>query len=62
MPSNWENIIKTVKFDLSDAAATTKKFFKIGKAELDIININSPLYEPFRELGIGVYDHINEEI
>jgi hypothetical protein len=31
MPSDWEKIKKTVKGELSDAAAMTKKYFKIGK-------------------------------
>ena len=62
MPSNWENINKTVKCKLSDTGAAARNYFKIGKVESDMMNMNNHQYEPFRELGIGVYDHINEEI
>lgn len=62
MPSNWENIKKTVKGELSDAAATTKKYFKIGKVKFDKMNINNSLNDTFRELGIEVYNQITEEI
>ena len=62
MPSNWENIKKTVKGELSDAAATTKKYYKIGKVKLDKMNINNSLNDTFRELGIKVYNQITEEI
>jgi hypothetical protein len=61
MPMNWNNIKKTVKDELSDAATTTKKYLKIGKAELDKMNINDSLNETFRELGINVYNQITEE-
>ena len=62
MPSNWENIQKSVKDELSDAAATTKKYYKIGKVKLDKMNINNSLNDTFRELGIKVYNQITEEI
>src|SRR3972149_3093473 len=62
MPSNWENIQKTVKDELSDAAATTRKYFKIGKGKLDMMKINNSLNDTFRELGIKVYNQITEEI
>jgi len=62
MPSNWENIQKTVKSELSEAATTTKKYLKIGKAKLDIMNINTSINETFQELGVKVYDQITEGI
>lgn len=62
MPSNWENIQKTVKHELSDAAVTTKKYFKIGKVKLDVMNSNNSLKDTFRELGIEVYSQITEDI
>ena len=62
MPSNWENVKKTVKGELSDAAATTKKYFKIGKVKLDMMNSNNSLNDTFQELGIEVYNQITKEI
>lgn len=62
MPPNWENIKKTVKDELSDAAATTKKYVKIGKVKLDIRDINNSLNDSLRELGTEVYNHITGEI
>ena len=61
MPSNWENIKKNVKDELSDVADTTKKYLKIGKGKLDMMNINNSLNDTFRELGIEVYNLISEE-
>ena len=62
MPVNWENIKKTVKGELSDAAATTRKYFKIGKGKMDVRNINHSLNDTFRELGVEVCNQINEDI
>jgi len=62
MPLNWENIKKTMKDELSDAADTTRKYFKIGKVKFDKMNINNSLNDTFRELGIEVYNQITEEI
>jgi hypothetical protein len=62
MPSNWENVKKTVKGELSGAAATTKKYFKIGKVKLDMMNSNDSLNDTFQELGIEVYNQITKEI
>jgi len=61
MPPNWEKIKKTVKGELSDTAATTRKYFKIGKGKLDIMNINNSLNETFRELGVEVDNQIRKE-
>ena len=61
MPSNWENIKKTVKGELSDAAVTTKKYFEIGKVKLDEMHIKNSLDNTFQELGIEVYNQITEE-
>jgi len=60
MPSNWENIKKTVKDELSDAADTTKKYLKIGRGKLDMMNINHSLNNTFQELGIEVYNLLSE--
>jgi hypothetical protein len=62
MPSKWENIQKTMKGELSEAATATKKYLKIGKAKLDIMNIQNSINETFQELGIKVYDQITEGI
>ncbi len=62
MPSNWENIKKNVKDELSDAANTTKKYFKIGKGKVDVMNINNSMNDTFRELGIAVYNQITEDV
>jgi hypothetical protein len=61
MSVNWENIKKTVKGELSDAALTTKKYLKIGKGKLDVMGINNSLNDTFRELGMKVYTQVTEE-
>jgi len=61
MPSNWENIKKTVKGELSDAAVTTRKYFEIGKVKLDEMHINNSMDNTFQELGIEVHNQITEE-
>jgi hypothetical protein len=60
MRLNWKKIKKAVKSELSDAAVTSKKYFKIGKGKLDIMTINNSLNDTFRELGIEVYNQITE--
>jgi hypothetical protein len=62
MPSNWENVKKTVKGELSDAAATTRKYLKIGKVKLDMMDSNNSLNDTFRELGIELYNQITGEV
>jgi hypothetical protein len=60
MTTNWEKIKTTVKNELSDAAATTRKYFKIGKNKLEIMDINKSLNHTYQELGIEVDKLINE--
>lgn len=62
MPSNWEKIQNSVKDELSDAATTTRKYFKIGKGKMDVRNINNSLNDTFQELGIEVCNQITKEI
>ena len=62
MPSNWDKFKKTVKGKLSDTAAMTRKYYKIGKGKLDMRKINSSLNDTFRDLGIEVDNQISEEI
>jgi hypothetical protein len=62
MPTNWENIKKTVKDELSETATSAKKYFRIGKVKLDLMNMNNSLNDAFREMGVEVYNQINEEI
>ncbi|MBN1552082.1 hypothetical protein JW979_11455 [bacterium] len=61
MPSNWEKIQNKVKDELSDAAATIKKYFKIGKGKMDVRSINHLLNDTFQELGIEVCNQITTE-
>ena len=49
MTANWKNIKKTVKDELSDAAATTRKYFKIGKSKLEIMDTNKSLNNTYQE-------------
>ena len=60
MPSKWENVKKTVKGKLSDAAATTKKYAKIGKAKLGKMSIKKSINSTYQELGAEVYDQISD--
>ncbi len=60
MTTNWQNIKKTVQDELSGAAATTRKYFKIGKSKLDIMDTNKSLHHTYQELGIEVDKLINE--
>lgn len=62
MPSKWENFKKNVKAELSDTAATTRKYYKIGKIKLDIIKINNSLSDTYRELGIEVANLISTDV
>ena len=62
MPSNWENIKKTMKGGLSDAAATTRKYLKIGKGKLGVMNLNDSLNDTFREIGSEVFSQITGEM
>ena len=62
MSSNWKIIKKTVKEDLVVAAAMTKKYYKISKVKLYLMNINNSMNDAYREMGIEVYKQITEEI
>jgi hypothetical protein len=61
MLSNWENIKKTVKKELSDAAAAIWKYLKIRKSRLDRLNTNKSLNKTYRELGIETDKQINDD-
>ena len=62
MPTMWEKIKKTAKHELSDAAAKTGEYAKIGKAKLDIMNLNNSMNHTFQELGTEVFTQITEGI
>jgi len=61
MPSNWENIQKTMKTELSEAATMAKKYLKIGKVKLNMMEINNSMNDTYRELGVKVYDQITDD-
>jgi hypothetical protein len=61
MLSNWENIKKNVKGELSDAAAATRKYLKIGKSRLGRMNTNKSLNKTYRELGLETNKQINDD-
>jgi hypothetical protein len=61
MLSNWENIKKNVKGELSDAAAATRKYLKIGKSRLGRMNTDKSLNKTYRELGVETNKQINED-
>ena len=58
MPSMWEDLKKTVKSGLSTAAAKTEEYTKIGKAKLDMMNLNKSLSGTLEELGLEAYTQI----
>lgn len=60
MQSKWENFKKTVKGTMSDAAATTKKFTKIGKVKLGKRSIKKSIDSTYRKLGEEVYDQVSD--
>jgi hypothetical protein len=59
MPSMWEDLKKTVKSGLSTAAAKTEEYTKIGKAKLDMMNLNKTLSGTLEDLGLETYTQIN---
>ena len=59
MVMNWENIKNSMKNELSNAADTTRKYFKIGKSKLDIMDNNKSINDTYMELGIEVDKQIN---
>jgi hypothetical protein len=60
MPSMWEDLKKTVKEGLSTAAAKTEEYTKIGKAKLDMMNLNKSLNGALQDLGLEVYTQITD--
>jgi len=56
MPSMWEDLKKTVKEGLTTAAAKTEEYTKIGKAKLDMMNLNKSLNGALQDLGLEVYE------
>jgi hypothetical protein len=61
MSMNWNKIKKTIKGELTDAAATTNKYMKIGKVKLDMANSNHSLNEIFKEIGMEVYGELTND-
>jgi hypothetical protein len=62
MPSMWEDLKKTVKEGLTTAAAKTEEYTKIGKAKLDMMNLNKSLNGALQDLGLEVYTQITEGV
>lgn len=58
MSLHWDKIKKSIKGELSDAAATTNKYMKIGKVKLDMANSTHSLNEVFKEIGMEVYGEL----
>jgi hypothetical protein len=55
MASIWDDLKKSVKDGLSVAAAKTEEYTKIGKAKLDLMNLNKNLNTAFHDLGVTVF-------
>ncbi|MBN2202090.1 hypothetical protein JW777_09075 [bacterium] len=58
MSLRWDKIKKSIKGELSDAAATTNKYMKIGKVKLDMANSTHSLNDVFKEIGMEVYGEL----
>lgn len=58
MSLHWDKIKKSIKGELSGAAATTKQYMKIGKVKLDMANSTHSLNEVFKEIGMEVYGEL----
>jgi hypothetical protein len=56
----WDDLKKTVKDGFSVAAAKTEEFTKIGRAKLDLMNLNKSLNRTFQDLGVEVHAQITE--
>jgi hypothetical protein len=54
----WEDLKKTVKSGLSTAAAKTEEYTKIGRAKLDMMNLNKSLSGTLEDLGLETYTQI----
>jgi hypothetical protein len=60
MASIWDDLKKSVKDGLSVAAAKTEEYTRIGKAKLDLMNLNKNLSASFRDLGVRAFDMTTE--
>jgi hypothetical protein len=60
MTSIWDDLKKSVKDGLSVAAAKTEEYTKIGKAKLDLMNLNKSLNAAYRELGVTAFNLTTE--
>ncbi|MBN2011038.1 hypothetical protein JW960_16945 [candidate division KSB1 bacterium] len=60
MPSNWENIKRTVKGELSSAAAASKKYARIGIANISKMNIRKSMDSAYQDLGEEVYNQVSD--
>jgi hypothetical protein len=60
MASIWDDLKKSVKDGLSVAAAKTEEYTRIGKAKLDLMNLNKNLSAAFRDLGVRAFDLTTE--
>ena len=60
MASIWDDLKKTVKEGFSVAAAKTEEYTKIGRAKLDLMNLNKSLNRTFQDLGVEVHAQITE--
>lgn len=56
----WDDLKKSVKDGLSVAAAKTEELTKIGKAKLDLMNLNKSLNAEYHDLGVTVYQQAIE--
>lgn len=56
----WDDLKKSVKDGLSVAAAKTEEYTRIGKAKLDLMNLNKSLNAAYHDLGVTVYQQASE--
>ncbi|MDM7924777.1 MAG: hypothetical protein QUS35_02060 [bacterium] len=57
----WDDLKKSVKDGLSVAAAKTEEYTRIGKAKLDLMNLNKSLNAAYHDLGVTVYQQASAE-
>ncbi len=60
MTTIWDDLKKSVKDGLSVAAAKTEEYTKIGKAKLDLMNLNKSLNAAYHDLGVTVFEQASE--